>query len=816
LYFLRLILLGVLALGVAASAQPQTFQTKEPPPSEPPASIPLEHWDVNGFASQEMNNDEYVWTGHPVEFVDSRRLFRADEVHYNRGTGVITARGHVYFRSFDRNDQVWCDHLEYDTDNDKGKFYDVIGETMPRIVARPGVLTVNAPFHFQGQWAERTGEKYILYRGWVTNCKLPKPWWRLRGARFDVIPDHRSISYKTWFFVRGIPLFYTPFFYHSLEKEPRRSGILVPSGGHSSIGGFMLMLGGYWAINRSYDLTYRLTDYISRADAHHIDFRGKPRPGTDFDIIFYGVRDRGVPDSGDPPRKFGGFSFYGVGSSDLGRGWTARASVTYISSYDFRQYWTQSFNEAIGSEIHATGFINKNLGTFTFDAAFSRLQNYENVEQQVFDPATGTTSRRSDAVTIRKLPEVDFGSRDRQIFHGIPVWFSFDSSAGLVERSEPFIEHSSTASNPYTLAGDFQTGNFMTRFHLAPHVTTAFHLGALNLVPSIGIDETLYSEGQASVPNQFTGQNQNVVVGTNLVRSARDFSLNIIFPPLVRVFNKKTIFGDKLKHVIEPRATYRYVTGVSSDRCVAEANSDQCKMETVSDFNRFIRFDQTDLLANTSEVEISLTNRLYAKRGNSVQEIFTWELAQKRYFDPTFGGAVVPGQPNIFTTTADVTGIAFMVGPRTYSPVVSSLRISPVNGFAIRWQADYDPYIKHLTDSSFALDYNRKKFALSAGNDEIHTSPLLFAPANQFRARAAYGDPNKKGWNAGVVSVYDYDQRKILYTTMQVTYNTDCCGFSVEYHRYNVGISDQGQWRAAFVIGNIGSFGTLRKQDRVF
>ena len=30
---------------------------------------------------------------------------------------------------------------------------------------------------------------------------------------------------------------------------------------------------------------------------------------------------------------------------------------------------------------------------------------------------------------------------------------------------------------------------------------------------------------------------------------------------------------------------------------------------------------------------------------------------------------------------------------------------------------------------------------------------------------------------------------------MQVTYNTDCCGFSVEYHRYNVGIRDEGQWR---------------------
>jgi LPS-assembly protein len=770
---------------------------KEPAPAEPPASIPLDHWDVH-FETQDLTGDEYVWTGHPVEFEDSKRLFRADTVRYNRDTGVITASGHVYFRSFDTNEQLWCDHLEYDTDNEKGKFYDVVGETMPRVIARPGVLTVNAPFHFEGKWAERVGEKYILYNGWVSNCQIPKPWWRLRGARFNVIPGDRALSYKSWFMLRQFPLFYTPFFYHSLEKEPRKSGFLSPSAGHSSIGGFMLMLGGYWAINRSYDITYRMIDYLSRGYAHHIDLRGKPLPGTDYDVIFYGVQDRGAPNSGSPPQKNGGFSFYGVGSSDLGDGWTARATVNYISTFDFRQGWTQSFNEAIGSEIHSVGFINKNLGTFTFDAVFSRLQNYENLEEQVFDPATGETRKQSDAVIIRKLPEVEFGSRDHQIFGNLPLWFSFDSSAGLLERSEPFIQYNASATNPYTLTGDFQTGDFMSRVNLAPHLTTAFHLGPLDLVPSMGFDETFYSESQISPVNSISGQNQNQVVGTNLVRSARDFSLNIIFPPLVRIFPKKTIFGDKLKHVIEPRATYRYVTGVGDD------------------FNRFIRFDQTDLLADTNEVELSLTNRIYAKRGDSILEIFTWELAQKRYFDPTFGGALVPGQPNIFTSTADVTGVAFLTGPRGYSPVVSTLRISPINGLGIRWQADYDPYFKHLTDSSFELDYNKKKFALRASNDEIHTSPLLFLPANQFRGHVSYGDPNHKGWNAGIDSVYDYDQHKILYSTLQLTYNTDCCGFSVEYHRYNIGIRDEGQWRAAFVIGNIGSFGTLRKQDRVF
>ena len=157
------------------------------------------------------------------------------------------------------------------------------------------------------------------------------------------------------------------------------------------------------------------------------------------------------------------------------------------------------------------------------------------------------------------------------------------------------------------------------------------------------------------------------MVGTNIVRSSRDFSLDVMLPSLARVFNKKTIFGDKLKHVIEPRVTYRYVTGIGDD------------------FLRFIRFDENDLATNTNELLISVANRIYAKRGDTVEEIFTWELSQKRYFDPTFGGALIPGERNVIGPTADLTAYAFLVGPRSTSPVVSSLRMSPIGGLGVRW-----------------------------------------------------------------------------------------------------------------------------------
>ena len=53
---------------------------------------------------------------------------------------------------------------------------------------------------------ERIGDKFILYNGWITNCKLPNPWWLLRGPKFDIIPKDRAIAYRSTFVLR-IPVF---------------------------------------------------------------------------------------------------------------------------------------------------------------------------------------------------------------------------------------------------------------------------------------------------------------------------------------------------------------------------------------------------------------------------------------------------------------------------------------------------------------------------------------------------------------------------------------------------------------------------------
>jgi LPS-assembly protein len=762
---------------MTASAQ----QVATPLPNDP---IPPGNWDLS-YDRQEIEGKVhrlYGIPGRPAQVRDSRALFRAQEIEWDQDTGDVHAQGEVYYHSFEKSYEFWASRMEYNTEEKTGKFFDVRGETRTGGVVRPGVLVSNNPLHFEGEWLERDGEKFVLHNGWITNCALPVPWWRLKGPRFDIIPEERAISYRSEFLLRGVPLFYAPVFRVSLEKQPRKSGFLTPNIGNSTRRGAMVGAGYFWAINRWADATYRVQDFTARGLTHHLDFRAKPREDADFDAVLYGVQDRGNGE--DPPQKFSGISLYAVGHANLGDGWSAHGSLNYISSFRFRQEWTESYNEAVLFEFHSVGYVNKNWSNYSFNLVFSRLQNFQSTEIPVYDAKGNVSSYESNAVTVRKLPEVEFNGTDRQISKKIPLWFSTQATAGLLYRSAPVFEGN-------TLVDRYETGQFMNRVHFAPHLTSALHLGDFHLVPSIGVNETYYSEAQTPSGNHYT------VTGTNLVSSARDLSLDFVFPSLARVFNKKTVFGDKLKHVIEPRATYRYVTGIGTD------------------FNKFIRFDETDLVANTNELELSLTNRIYAKRGDRVDEIFTWELIQKRYFDPTFGGALIPGTRNVFDSTANLTAYAFLVGPRSTSPVVSRLRISPFGGLGVQWEADYDHRVGRIVDSALQIDYRWKsKYFVSAGNNEVHNDPLLAPAANQYRFRAGFGDSTRRGWNAVGEAVYDYRAGEMQYWSSQVTYNTDCCGLSVQYRQ--IGIRNDGLVRIAFTIANFGSFGTLRKQDRMF
>ena len=88
--------------------------------------------------------------------------FKADEAEYDENTKIFKAHGNVSYRNYDHNEVLYCDRAEYNTDTARGTFYHVKGYTKTKIVARPGVLTTQEPFYFEGAYAEKFEDKYLI------------------------------------------------------------------------------------------------------------------------------------------------------------------------------------------------------------------------------------------------------------------------------------------------------------------------------------------------------------------------------------------------------------------------------------------------------------------------------------------------------------------------------------------------------------------------------------------------------------------------------------------------------------------------------
>ena len=210
-------------------------------------------------------------------------------------------------------------------------------------------------------------------------------------------------------------------------------------------------------------------------------------------------------------------------------------------------------------------------------------------------------------------------------------------------------------------------------------------------------------------------------------------------------------------------------------------------------------------------------------------EIASWELAEKYYFDPSFGGALVPGQSNVFETTVDLSGIAFLTQPRHLSPVASRLRLYFPGKLTAEWNADYDPVLERMSFSNESVNYQlSSSVSAGAGHTFLKTSSqylyggsqtVLSGPStyNQFTVTATYGHRNKRGLTVSTMVGYDANEGLMQYTYIEGGYNWDCCGLMVQYRRFAVGtITNDHQLRFTFLLSNIGSYGTLRKEDRMY
>ena len=732
----------------------------------------------------------------------------ADEIDFNTDTEWAYARGHVHMEHFVTGDKINADHAEFNIRTDEGKFYVVDGTAPAKLMTNPFALATTNPFYFQAQWVDRIKNRYILHKGFVTDCKVPKPWWTFEAPVFNVIPGDRASARRTIFRLKHIPILYLPYFERPLGRNPRQSGFLTPNFGHTTLFGYVYGLGYYWAINRSYDMTAVGQYYTQRGPALLYDFRGKPNEVTDFNLNLFGVNDRGVQ-QGSSVQGAGGVQFELTARTQI-LGFSGRLDYNYLSSYLFRQTFSYSFSSVISSEVYSTGFLQRHFhhDAYTANIALDRDQLFENVTY---------LNQTPNQVIVQKLPSLELLGRDQQFAGGpIPLWFSFDTGADLLNRSEPTGR---AVTSPFQAPSSIFSSGEVGRLEAMPRLSSSLHFAGFSLNPSISLGLADYTDSYQKNVTTYqpvtscggysycspTPTTNLQLAAANLLRKSADFQLDLRLPTLEKIYQPPPWLhlGPKLKHIVEAEATYEYLTGVN-------------------EFQRIIRFDATDILSNTNQLTLSLTNRLYRKdKSGHVNELLTWRVEQARYFDPTFGGAVMSGTPgigfhNVVLAAEELTPFAFIDGPRTYSPVVSSLSVSPYPFLSIDWRTDYDPLRGRFVDNTYGVIFRYSKFGAGLSDNAINTAPVLLPQANQIALNASYGNTNRKGWNVGGLIDYDRVLGRRLFDFVQTSYNTDCCGFSFQLRQYNLGIRNDNQYLFSFSLANLGTFGSLQRQERIF
>ena len=783
-----------------AGAQPASSL---PPPSAPSA-VNTQEVTIRAL-QQEKDGPVFKLRGR-AEIHYGTYVLYADAVDYNSDSGGVTADGHVVLDGGPNDEHVEATHGSYNVRSEAGRFEHVSGTAGLRLRGKRLVLTSPNPFAFTGKVVEKTGpDHYLVYDGTITTCELPRPKWEFNAHKIVVEVGGNATIYRSTFRIRGVPVFYFPFATHPVERLPRQTGFLIPSVGNSSIKGTIVGDSVFWAISRSMDLTAGAEYFTRRGWAPQAEFRAQPSEGSYVDLKYFGVFDRGV---GQPPVNQGGHEVHLNAEDTFGHNLRGVASIDYLSSFVFRLAFNDVFSQAVNSEVKSEAFLSNATRGFFYNASTQRYQNFE-------------STTPGDVITILHAPSFESSSVDRAIGRS-PFYWSYDAAAEGLSRSEP----------------GFRTGTLVGRFDLSPTLSLPLVLHGWSVRPEISLRETFYTQQLA--PSSGVGVARSELINRKAVEGAMDLR-----PPILdRVFDRGFL-GRKWKHVIEPRATYRYVTGVDN-------------------FAQILRFDERDILSNTNEVEYGVVNRLYAKRTGAkpedctapgmssliigrpaaesrvpwerqpepgavscqnepqVREVITWELAQKYFLDPTFGGALVPGQRNVFTTTADFTGIAFLNEARRLSPLISRLRFQATSRTEAEWDIDYDFKNSRINASTAFVNYRFGPYTIGGGDAFLQApsatvSSTVQQAFNQFRLLFGYGYPNRRGFSGATNLGFDANLGFLQYSAVQLAYNWDCCGLSVEYRRFALGsVRNENQFRFNFALANIGSFGNLRRQEKLF
>ncbi len=331
-----------------ASVDPQ-FNVTGFMPSAPSQNNPDEEIEIHFSADEIENNDaqQTIVAKGNVNIIRQNLTLIADKVIYNQKEDIITAVDNVVLTEADGN-VVFSDYIELTNQMTSGHMDNIkiIMKDQTRIAATKARKMAN----------DNKVMENVVYSP-CNVCQNQNPLWQIKVQKVKHDAESKNINYNNAFLeIKGVPVFYTPYFSHPDPTVKRRSGFLIPSFGSNSYLGAAITPRYFWDISDHEDLTYSpmiTTDQGIIQDLHYrkyfykgyLDAQGTYMKDSDDD------KDRG--------------SLFLTGRYELNDYWVSDIDINYASDSTYLKDLSlpKQDDSWLTSSLKVQGFDNRNYAS---------------------------------------------------------------------------------------------------------------------------------------------------------------------------------------------------------------------------------------------------------------------------------------------------------------------------------------------------------------------------------------------------------------------------------------------------------------------
>ena len=528
-----------------------------------PPTFPADKLDETNISAeqvQSINNSNSAFTGNVIIERHKLRLL-ADKVSHNTDTQQIELIGNVHADT--ENLSLSANRGWFNLRNNTGELID------SEYFVPGSQLSGKTPlFSITDQ------EKTILVDTQFSSCPPERPDWYMDMEWLQL--DHSSstgTAKHAVLWIKDIPIFYLPWIQFPLGEE-RRSGLLMPSFGHSSTSGYEISVPWYWNIATNHDAVLTPSNISRRGQMLTTNYRYLTNNSFGTLDAEYLHNDQLFDEK---ERYLVSLKNKSKLSSNLNLG------LLFNDASDTQYLDDLSSSLSLSNTTH----LERNA---------SLRYNHDNWNANILAQSFQTidTSLAESSRPYRRLPQITVTAKD--------TITEFSDSQLNAELKSEWVDFEHEADNK-------PQGS---RFHLNPRLSLPLQSNAWFLKPTVGLMHTQYD---TTDDNGDPAQLDN--------RNLSTFSLDS------GLFFERNINNTSMIQTLEPRLFYLNIP--YEDQSSIPLFDTSAQNFSFASLFRENRFNGTDRIGDANQITMALSSRVLDKE--SGHELMNINIGRIYYFD---------------------------------------------------------------------------------------------------------------------------------------------------------------------------------------